>query len=135
MQVTSKSDMTMPGKSLSFCALMVGLCGPIDAVAALTPTGETELNFMLGYIIVSKCDFYRNGTWYNSERAEAHLRSKYGYLKSSINHPEEFIEKAATKSSFTGEPYQVRCGSDAAMPSARWLTQTLTNFRARPLKH
>ncbi len=42
---------------------------------------------------------------------------------------ETFIELVATKSSMSGQAYQVRCGQEPAMPSAQWMAQTLKNLR------
>ena len=63
---------------------------------------------MLASIERSGCEFYRNGSWYNSKRAQAHLREKYNYLagRNLINIAEDFIEKGATESSVTGTPYK-----------------------------
>ena len=72
---------------------------------------QQEVNFLLGYIEGSGCAFYRNGTWHDSKAAQAHIRDKYKYLaaRDRISTTEEFIEKAATESSFTGLAYEVRC--------------------------
>jgi hypothetical protein len=42
---------------------------------------------------------------------------------------EDFIEKAATKNSFTGRPYEVRCKDRATVASNDWLRDELTRFR------
>jgi hypothetical protein len=92
---------------------------------------ETEINHLLEFVGSSGCEFYRNGSWYDSKRAEAHLRSKYQWLaaRAQINTAEDFIEKAATTSSLSGQPYEVRCGGSEAMTSNRWLHDELTRYR------
>ncbi len=68
----------------------------------------------------SGCEFYRNGTWYDSKTARAHLQSKYEMLAGSgrINSAEDFIDQAATSSgSLSGRPYQVRCGGGEPIAS------------------
>jgi hypothetical protein len=59
------------------------------------------------------------------------LRDKYKYLVTGnqIITTEDFIEKAATKSSFTGEPYKVRCNGGATVTSNQWLRAELAQLR------
>jgi len=93
-------------------ALMLTLGLLLAPVARAEPsiTVQTEVEFLLGDIERSGCEFYRNGTWRDSESAQAHVRSKYEYLvaRNLINTTEEFIERAATESSFSGQ--RIRCG-------------------------
>jgi Family of unknown function (DUF5329) len=59
-----------------FLALML-----LPAVRAAPPAiAQTEINYLLGFIARSDCAFYRNGSWYDSKKAQAHLRSKYDIL-------------------------------------------------------
>jgi Family of unknown function (DUF5329) len=93
---------------------------------------QTEINYLLGYVKSSGCEFYRNGSWYDSAKAQAHLRYKYEAFaaRHRITSAEDFIEVAATKSSFSGRPYQIRCGGGEAVSSNRWLHEVLDRFRA-----
>ena len=82
--------------------------------AAPPPIAQAEISYLLDFVEHSGCQFYRNGTWYDSKRAQAHLRDKYELLAAAdrISTAEDFIEKAATKSGLSGRPYQVRCRGD-----------------------
>ena len=93
---------------------------------------QVEVDFLLGYVEGSGCQFYRNGTWHDAKAAQAHLLDKYRYLaaRNLINTAEDFIEKAATKSSLSGQAYQVKCGDAAAVTTNRWLHDELAHFRA-----
>ncbi len=93
---------------------------------------ETEINYLLDFVGSSGCEFYRNGGWYDSKRAQAHLRSRYQWLaaRDQINTAEDFIEKAATTSSLSGRPYEVKCDGSEAVPSNRWLREELTRYRS-----
>ena len=96
------------------------------------PTGvQIEVNFLLGYVEGSRCEFYRNGTWHDSKAAQAHLRDKYKYLAAGnlINTTEQFIDRAATESSLSGQPYEVRCNGGAAVTTKQWLRDELARFR------
>src|SRR6266702_6846502 len=62
-----------------------------------------EIEYLLQHVGTSGCEFYRNGSWYDAVRAESHLRDKYKYLdaRHQINSAEDFIDRAATKSSLS----------------------------------
>lgn len=109
-------------------ALVFGLSSIAVAVAPV----ETEVSFLLGYVEKSGCEFYRNGTWHDAKSARAHLHDKYEYLAAfnQINSTEDFIEKVATKSSFSGQAYQVKCNGGTAVSSKQWFSDELTRFRA-----
>ncbi len=117
---------------LNTCALlMLGL--PLTPAAhADTPVNvQLEINFLLGYIEGSGCEFYRNGSWHNSKDAQVHLRTKYKWLmtRNQISNSEDFIEKAATKSSLSGLAYSVTCQGAASQSSALWLRSELARLR------
>ena len=92
---------------------------------------QVEIEYLLQYVGTSGCEFYRNGSWYDAGRAESHLRDKYKYLdtRHQINSAEDFIDRAATKSSFSGLAYQIRCNGGSAVPSGQWLYDALTLHR------
>jgi hypothetical protein len=114
---------------------MVGLLMAVAALpaarAAPPATAQTEINSLLRFVQTSGCEFYRNGTWFDASRAEAHLREKYQYLVQAdrIHSAEEFIELAATKSSLSGQPYRVRCGGAEPVTSNQWLHAALAALR------
>ena len=112
--------------------LMVGLILVSIARAEPPVNVQREVNFLLSYIGSSGCEFYRNGTWSDSKTAQTHLRDKYNYLVAGnqINTTEDFIEKAATKSSLSGQSYKVRCNGSATVSSKQWLRDELTRIRA-----
>jgi Family of unknown function (DUF5329) len=104
----------------------------LPVARAETPTNvQIEVNFLLGYIEGSGCEFYRNGTWHDSRAAQVHLRDKYKWLgaRNLLNTTEDFIERGATESSFSGLPYQVRCNGGATVTSNQWLREELARFR------
>src|SRR5580704_11878217 len=95
--------------------------------AAPPPIAQAEINYLLEFVEQSGCQFYRNGTWYDSKTARAHLQSKYDMLTGGgrINSAEDFIDQAATSSSLSGRPYQVRCGGGEPIASGQWLRDAL----------
>ncbi|MBI2801072.1 MAG: DUF5329 domain-containing protein [Gammaproteobacteria bacterium] len=111
--------------------LILGLALAPMAHAAPSAAVETEIKYLIGFIETSGCEFYRNGNWYDSLRAADHLRYKYKMLAASdrISTTEDFIEKAATKSSLSGEPYEVRCSGREPITSTQWLYESLAHYR------
>jgi hypothetical protein len=111
--------------------LMLGLTLALVTRAEPPTNVQIEVNFLLGYIDGSACEFYRNGTWRDSKAAQEHLRDKYQYLveRNQIKTTEDFIEMAATKSSFSGQPYMVSCNGGATVTSNQWLHDELVRLR------
>jgi len=112
--------------------LLAALLSPPAALAQTPVPVQNEVNYLLGYIAGSGCEFNRNGTWYNAQKAHVHLRDKYKYLveKDLADTTEHFIERAASTSSFSGKPYQIRCAGGVAVNSQPWLRDKLVQLRA-----
>ena len=105
----------------------------LPVARADTPVAvQNEVNFLLGYVAGSGCEFYRNGSWYGSQKAHSHLRDKYKILVESnlANTTEQFIDRAASQSSVTGTSYQIRCAGGTAVTSQQWLRDRLVELRA-----
>ena len=105
----------------------------VDPVAAgaLAPGARAEIEGLLSRLQVSACEFNRNGSWYNAAEAKAHLLRKLKYLedRDAVESPEQFIDMAASKSSTSGKPYLVKCGSAAPVHSRSWLRSELKAMR------
>ena len=112
--------------------VLLGLTLLPIARAAPPAVAQTEINYLLESIDRSGCEFYRNGTWYDSKKAQAHLRYKYEMLAAhdQIKTAEDFIGKAATKSSLSGRPYEIRCSGGEAVTTTQWLHDVLARYRA-----
>jgi hypothetical protein len=118
---------------LSRIALAAAVFAATQAHAA-EPNAATkqEVQHLFSYLEASGCQFFRNGTWYDSKAAAAHLQQKYQYLldKGMLSNAESFIEKGATESSMSGKPYLVKCGTDGKpVESATWLKGELIKYR------
>jgi hypothetical protein len=112
--------------------LMLGMS--LTHATTLTPANKSEINALLMVLKASGCRFNRNGTWYSSRDAETHLARKLEYLvsKGAVTSTEQFIERAATKSSVTGQAYAVRCANGPSVPSRMWLSRELQALRVLP---
>ena len=122
--------MTRP--SASVLGLVFALSYWPVARAAPPAIAQTEINYLLGFIELSGCQFYRNGSWYDSHQAQAHLRSKYDALAATgrIETAEDFIEQAATSSSLSGKAYAIKCTSGPVVTTNQWLREVLARYRS-----
>lgn len=102
------------------------------AHAAPTSAAQAEIAHLVGYLKASGCSFNRNGSWYEAGKAAQHLDRKYEYLvkRDLVTSSEDFIARAASESSISGKPYQVRCGNETPVASAAWLKTELAKYRA-----
>lgn len=117
----------------AFLVLVPALAQIANAGPAPTPTAVAEVEYLLDYVGQSGCDFYRNGVRYDSGAAKIHLRYKYDALAGhgQIRTADDFIEKAATKSSLTGIAYRVRCAGGPELSSNQWLRDALAMYRSK----
>jgi len=125
-------------KCLSALVLGLVFLGVWPAAHAAPPAiAVAEINYLLDFIDRSGCKFYRNGSWYDSHRAQSHLRDKYNYLvaRNHIKTADDFIEQAATKSSMSGIEYQIQCEAGPAVPSNLWLQTALLGYRSSAAPH
>ena len=97
----------------------------------LSGTAQKEITQLLDRIEASNCSFARNGNWYPPAEARKHLQMKLDYMvkRNMLGSTEDFISKAATASSVSGQAYQIRCGAEAPIASATWLTAELKRIR------
>jgi hypothetical protein len=113
--------------------LLATIVGASTDTNATPPTAaQTEITYLLGFVERSGCQFYRNGSWYDSKKAQEHLLEKYNLLAASnqIGTTEDFIEKVATASSLTKQPYRVRCANQITLTTKQWLSTELTRYRS-----
>lgn len=96
---------------------------------AQSPTAEIE--HLLNFVSSSGCQFYRNGVAYTSEEAASHMRSKYNSPAAlgRIHNAVDFIQRIASSSSLTGNPYSVRCAGAPEVHTESWLTAELLRSR------
>ncbi|MEZ0272494.1 MAG: DUF5329 domain-containing protein [Methylophilaceae bacterium] len=118
-------------------ALVLAILAAVSAYAqakSLSEPARVEIQQLLSALGNSQCEFYRNGTWHSSVKAKQHIASKLEYLerRELVSSTEDFIALAATKSSKSGEPYQVQCPGKSPEPSATWLERRLKSLRGSP---
>jgi len=107
------------------------LCSVFLAVALPTngwADADTEIQYLLGYVETSGCLFERNGTEHDATGAAVHLRLKCTRGKRYAKTAEQFIDRLASESSWTGKTYTVTCNGSTE-PSGDWLHGALQEYR------
>lgn len=107
--------------------LVLVLLAALPAWAAVSTT-DREVEYLLDFVAGSGCTFTRNGDDHPAVEASEHLRMKYHRGQRYVNNAEGFIDRLASESSFSGEPYTVRCG-DRQESSGEWLHRALADYR------
>ena len=104
--------------------LIAGFIATVHAEA----DADTEIRALIQAVAESECEFNRNGSLHSAEAAAAHLELKYSRGKRYADSAEAFIERLASKSSWSGKPYQMICDGQT-QPTGDWLTATLEDIR------
>jgi hypothetical protein len=115
---------------LGFFLILSWSVSPVSA--EISSAAKTEISHLLEYVETSRCQFCRNGAWYDDMKAvREHAELKYRYFadRGRIHSAEDFIAWVASRSEMSGKPYLVRCGNAPAQPTAQWLTGELERYR------
>jgi hypothetical protein len=75
--------------------------------------------------------FIRNGEEHTPAEAAEHLRQKWEAGADEITTAEEFITKAASESSLTGEPYRLRTADGVERKAGEYLKERLREMAAK----
>lgn len=120
----------MAANRLRSCLVLV-LALSWPAQAAPESVAATEIQYLLEFVAASNCDFIRNGASHDSAEAADHLRLKYSRGRKYASTAEQFIDRLASESSWTGKPYMVNCGGRTE-PVRDWLRRALADYRSTP---
>lgn len=117
-------------RRMSIAVVLACCCG--FAFSAIAADAAKEIDGLIGALGRSGCEFERNGSWYVAGKAQAHLRRKYEWLRKrdAVDTAEQFIDRAASRSSISGKPYRVRCAGKPEVDSATWFRDVLRRLRA-----
>jgi hypothetical protein len=99
-----------------------------NALAKVSTEEDAHIQYLFDFVAASGCTFIRNGSDNNSEEAADHLRLKYGRGKRHVDSAEQFIDRLASESSWTGKKYTVNCNGQIS-ESGRWLHRALSEHR------
>lgn len=102
----------------------------LGGIAVADDNADAEVQYLLTTVGKSGCIFVRNDKEYTSVEAQDHLAMKYRRGKRYVNAAEDFINRLASESSWSGKPYTVTCPSKPSQTSRQWLTDMLMQHRA-----
>ena len=89
---------------------------------------QARIDYLLERVSKSPYNFIRNGQRYSGKRAWAHLKWKYFLNVGRVKTAEEFIERVATYSKMSGEPYVVQLPDRSRRPLHLLLVNELRLF-------
>jgi hypothetical protein len=92
---------------------------------------DQEIKVLLQAVADSGCEFTRNDSQHSAQDASEHLTFKYRRGRKYVSNAESFIERLATKSSWSGEIYMMQCSGLEPQPAGIWLVDKLTEIRAK----
>ena len=104
------------------------LCAALMSSTYAQTAAEAEITALIAAVRESGCEFNRNGSLHSAEAAAEHLELKYSRGKRYADSAEAFIERLASKSSWSGKPYEMICDGET-QPAGDWLTATLVALR------
>ncbi len=113
--------------------LVALLLAATSATVQAAPSAATqrEISGLMQALERSGCRFQRNGSWHDPAQARSHLQRKYDYLlkRDLVDSSEQFIERAASRSSISGKAYRVACPGSAEQDAATWFLAQLRQLR------
>ena len=106
--------------------LLAALLASAGALAAPSAAEQARIQRLIAYVEAqSTIRFVRNGSAYSSKDAATFLRKKFEKMGEHVTTAQQFIEQIASKSSTTGEVYQIRFQDGRQIPAARFLGDEL----------
>ena len=89
-----------------------------------------EINQLIQAVEQSGCTFHRNGKAHDAQDGADHLRLKLKRGGKYADTAEHFIERLASKSSWTGKPYMIELPNGKQQTMQSWLEAELAKIRA-----
>ena len=112
---------------LSVAILLCLVCAP---AAFADETMDREIDYLLETVANSNCVFVRNGSEHGPEAAKDHLSLKRRRGKRYFSSAEEFIDRLASSSSWSGKPYYIRCDDGEQQLASSWFYDILAEYRS-----
>ncbi len=75
-------------------------------------TMDVEIDYLLESVSDSDCVFIRNGSEHEAAAAKEHLQMKRRRGRRYYGNAEDFIDRIASRSSWSGKEYRIRCDDE-----------------------
>lgn len=99
--------------------------------AAFPASMDEEIDFLLDTVADSDCTFTRNGKDHAAADARDHLQMKRKRGARYFDSSDEFIDKIASESSWSGKPYYIQCDNELRVTAKEWFSALLENHRKK----
>lgn len=117
----------------AFAALNVTAFAATVAVAAPPPQEQSRIERLIRYVESQKAiKFIRNGSEYSAEDAAKFLRGKLEAMGGEITTARQFIQRIASRSSMSGQPYHVRLADGTMLLAENFLEEELKRIERQP---
>lgn len=93
---------------------------------------RVEVDYLIRTVSESGCNFVRNGKEHSASEAADHLQMKARRGKRYYDTTEEFIDRIASKSSWSGKPYLIQCDGEPEVTASDWFARVLSEYRSSP---
>jgi hypothetical protein len=94
---------------------------------------QSRIERLIRYVESQKAiKFIRNGTEYTAEDAGKFLRGKLEAMGSEVTTARQFIKRIASRSSMSGQPYQVRLADGQTVLAENFLEDELQRIERQP---
>jgi hypothetical protein len=124
-----RTTRTGPVQRLLPCLLLLAATLGSAQAATRTAREEARIAYLISAVAaMSDAQFLRNSTSYDSKAAAEHLRLKLQLAGTQVQTAEDFIRYCATRSSISGQPYQIRMADGHLVPAADFLRDKLAQY-------
>jgi hypothetical protein len=118
--------------TITVTAIALSACSTALSAADLPPATEKQIEALIAAIErMTDAAFIRNGRPYGSAAAAEFLRRKWRHREADVGSADDFIEKVASFSSTTGQPYRIRFSDGRETPCATFLRTELSSLRQK----
>lgn len=101
----------------------------ISSSSGSTITEEAKIERLIQAVAdLQEATFIRNSTEHDAKEAADHLRSKWRAKADDIRTAEQFIETIASRSSLSGEPYQIRLPNGRVVQAGEYFRERLNEI-------
>lgn len=114
------------GRRIFLAACLLAACGLLRAAEGTAL--DEEIDFLIAAVADSTCTFIRNGREHDAAAASEHLQMKRERGRRYYDSTEQFIERIASKSSWSGKDYLIRC-DDLTVTANEWFSDRLAEYR------
>jgi hypothetical protein len=118
--------------TIAVTALALSACSAALRAADLPPAEDKQIEALIAAIErLADAAFIRNKQPYGAAVAAEFLRRKWRHREANVGSADDFIEKVASFSSTTGQPYLIRFSDGRETSCAIFLRTELSNLRQK----